>query len=270
VKILFIVLTAAALGMVCPVLGQFQNNTTPQLRCEEERGRDDRARHCEMREQTVPFGGQLTIDGHTNGGVSVIGENRNDVLVRMKIEAWAENDSAARAMASAVRVDLAAGRIGAQAPNQENRAGWAVSYEIFTPVDANLTVKTHNGGIRLSNVRGNVEFSAVNGGVHLNGVSGNVSGKTTNGGVHVQLAGDRWNGQGLEVKTTNGGVHLNVPANYSAHLEASTVNGGFRVDYPVAIAATPDHGKRLSVNLGAGGAPIRCSTTNGGVSIKKI
>jgi DUF4097 and DUF4098 domain-containing protein YvlB len=68
----------------------------------------------------------------------------------------------------------------------------------------------------------------VNGGIHLNRVSGNVSGKTTNGGVHVQLAGDRWNGQGLDVKTTNGGVHLNVPANYSAHLEASTVNGGFR------------------------------------------
>lgn len=265
-----IVICAAATGLAFPLLAQLQDNTTPELQCRDNGGRNGSARHCEMREQAAPFTGQLALDGLTNGGVSVKGWSRSEVLVRSKVEAWAEDETEARGLASSIRIDVAAGRAAANGPSTEGRRGWAVSYEVFAPHRTDLRVTAHNGGIAISDVVGNVEFSAVNGGIRLNRVAGKVSGRTTNGGVHVQLAGDRWDGQGLDVSTTNGGVRLIVPSNYSANLEATTVNGGLRSSVPGVVPSSAERGKRLSVNLGSGGAPLRFATTNGGVTIEKI
>lgn len=268
-RIRTIVICAAAV-LAFRLLAQFQDNTRPELQCRDTGGRDGRARHCEMREQTVPFTGQLTLDGLTNGGVSVKGWSRSEVLVRSKVETWAEDETEARGLASSIRIDAAAGRVAAAGPSNQRRNGWAVSYEVFTPQRTDLKITAHNGGITISDVIGNVEFSAVNGGIRLNRVAGKVSGRTTNGGVHVQLAGDRWEGSGLDVSTTNGGVRLIVPSNYSASLEATTVNGGLRSSVPGVVPSSAESGKRLSVNLGSGGAPLRFATTNGGVTIEKI
>ena len=68
-----------------------------------------------------------------------------------------------------------------------------------------------NGGVSIHDVTGNLEFKTVNGGVSLHHVGGYAHGRTTNGGVSIELGGDRWDGQGLDVTTTNGGVSLRVP-----------------------------------------------------------
>lgn len=257
---------AAALLIPAAANGQAQNNISKDLRCDENRN-SDRGRYCEVREQTIAYPGQLTIDGRTNGGVTVKGSDRGDVLVRFKITANAADDAAARALGGQVRVNLAAGRIAADGPSVQDEGGWSVSYEIFTPRQSNLDITAHNGGIAVSDVRGNVQFTTQNGGIRLARVSGNIHGRTTNGGVHIELAGNRWDGQGLDVATTNGGISLDLPAGYSAHLEASTLNGGFKSDYPI------DRGnekRRISADIGAGGATLRTATTNGGIRIRKI
>jgi DUF4097 and DUF4098 domain-containing protein YvlB len=83
----------------------------------------------------------------------------------------------------------------------------------------------------------------------------------------VELSGDRWDGETLDVRTTNGGVKMSVPENYSARLEAGTVNGGINVDFPVTVQGRLN--KQLALNLGSGGATIRAMTTNGGVHISR-
>jgi DUF4097 and DUF4098 domain-containing protein YvlB len=98
-------------------------------------------------------------------------------------------------------------------------------------------------------------------------VGGSVRGGTTNGGLVVELAGDRWDGEALDVKTTNGGIVMSVPENYSAHLETGTVNGGLSVDFPITVQGRLT--RELAINLGAGGATVRAMTTNGGVRIKR-
>jgi DUF4097 and DUF4098 domain-containing protein YvlB len=198
----------------------------------------------------------------------VFGWSRQDVLVRSKVEAYAESDAEAKSIASQVRVNTSAGKVAADGPAMENNRNWSVSYEIFVPRSANLDLETHNGGVHVASVNGNITFSAVNGGIHLAQVGGSVKGKTVNGGIHVELAGTAWQGQGLDAETTNGGIHVTVPANYSAHLEASTVNGGMHVDFPGA----PSHSKtnQVSMDLGSGGPPVRLVTTNGGVHVGTI
>ena len=258
-KLTLLLLTAGA------VLAQ---DSKPTLTCEKRGSRERGGRFCEVREQTIPYAGLLNIDGRQNGGVSVKGWNRSDVLVRAMVEARGTDDGDAQALASQVRINTAAGRIAADGPESQNQRQWYVSYEVFTPQQTNLEVKTHNGGVHLTDLRGNIQFSAVNGGIHLARVNGRVKGETKNGGVHVQLAGSRWEGEGLDLTTTNGGVHLDVPASYSAQLETSTVNGGFKSDFPMPTGVEKQ--RQVKASLGSGGAPLRIATTNGGVQIRKI
>ena len=135
------------------------------------------------------------------------------------------------------------------------------------PQRSNVSLKTMNGGISITDVTGRLEFKALNGGVHLSRVGGTVRGATTNGGLNVELSGVRWEGEALDVSTTNGGVSMSIPENYSAHLETATVNGRLHVDFPVTVQG--EITRELAVNLGSGGATVRATTTNGGVSIRR-
>jgi len=248
-----------------------QKITKGSMQCRDNDGDDRSARHCEIKEQTLPSGGVITVDGKTNGGVSIKGWERNEVLVRAKIETRAPTQAEADSLAQQVRIETAALNIRAEGPDSRNDYQWYVSYEILVPNRSDLNLKAHNGGIAVSDVSGRIEFSTTNGGVSLTRVGGAVSGSTTNGGVHVVLSGARWEGESLNVKTTNGGVNLVLPDNYSAHLETGTTNGNINSDFPLNVPRN-ERGRipnDISVDIGSGGPTIRAITTNGGVHLSR-
>lgn len=230
-------------------------------------GGKDRARQrvCEVREERMAAGSRLEVDGAANGGIRVLGWDGTDVLVRSRVAAQAERMDQAQALMEEVEVSTSGNRIRAEGPRTGRREGWSVSYEIFVPRSMDLELETTNGGITVADVSGDIRFDATNGGVTLDRLGGDVRGRTTNGGLRVTLAGDRWEGDGMEVETTNGGVTVEVPEGYSAVLEAGTTNGGMEVDFPVTIQGRV--GRRLNATLGEGGAPIRITTTNGRVRL---
>lgn len=229
---------------------------------------DSRARHCEVKEQTLAAtGGTLNIDGMRNGGISVKGWERNEILARYRINTQAATQAEADALASQIRVATAGGQIHAEGPEANEKAHWSVSYEIFVPRQTDLSLQAQNGGISISDVRGRITFEARNGGVSLKRLGGNVTGETVNGGLSVELTGSNWEGEELNVRTTNGGLSVLIPDNYSAHLETGTVNGNLNVS--PAIAEVERGARKLSLNLGSGGTNLRIYTTNGGVSIKR-
>lgn len=223
----------------------------------------------DLREVTVPATGGLNVDGGRNGGVSVKGENRSDVLVRACVQAWGSSDAEARSLLSNIRIETGS-TIKAESSSDEN---WSVSYEILVPRNTNLSLTAHNGGISIKSVDGNLEFATTNGGVNLADLSGTVKGRTTNGGVNVSLTGNSWKGSGLEVVTTNGGVNLTVPDGYAAQFETGTTNGGFKSDVAALTVQTEDdkggwqRSKRVVASMNGGGAPIKVVTTNGGIRI---
>ncbi len=239
----------------------------PEMTCNDRWQSDDRANHCEIKEFPVAATGRLSVNGGVNGGATIKGWSRGDVLVRAKIQTQAQTDAEARALAGQIRIFTSGSEVRAEGPEVRRGSGWGVSYEIFVPRQTDLSVKTHNGGIRIADVRGRIEFDALNGGVALARLAGSVHGRTTNGGLKIDLAGSQWEGEGLDASTTNGGVTMNVPAAYSARLETGTVNGGMKIDFPVTVQG--EIGRRLSVTLGAGGALVRAVTTNGGVTIRR-
>src|SRR5215470_2202557 len=250
------------------ILGQERNTKGGQLNCGEDNWYNDRlVSNCEVREETIAATGSVAVDGKQNGGIAVKGWDQNQVLVRARVQAAAPTREEADAMAKQIRIDTGGGKISASGPERDKNYQWDVSYEVFVPKRSDLSLNTHNGGISIANVNGKIDFDALNGGAVLRYVGGTVHGSTTTGGLMVELGGDHWDGETLDVKTANGGVVMAVPENYSAHLETGTVNGGLTVDFPVTVQGKIT--RELAVNLGSGGATVRAMTTNGGVRIRR-
>ncbi len=234
---------------------------------------NDKVSFADLREITAASSGSITVDAGKNGGVSVTGEDRNDVLIRACVQAWGANDEAAKAAAASIRISTG-GTIKAENTGEDN---WSVSFQISVPRSTNLNLKAHNGGISIANVDGNAEFETRNGGVNLKNLSGDVKGRTDNGGLNVVLGGTSWKGNGMDVVTTNGGVNLTLAKNYAARIETGTVNGGYKSDIPELNITTEEikggwkqRPSRITTNLNGGGAPIKVITTNGGIKINAI
>jgi len=255
---------------IVTALSAFANNDEDKdksMACHDDWHSDRLLSHCEIKEQTLPAAGAISVDGRQNGGVSVKGWDRNEILARARIQTAAPTQAEADALAQQITIETAGAKIFANGPENRRDYYWSVSYEVFVPRRSDLSLTAHNGGIAISDVQGRLDFTTSNGGVALKRVGGTVHGGTTNGGLSIELSGDRWEGEEMDVKTTNGGISMSLPENYSAHLETGTVNGNLSIDFPVTVQGRIT--RELAVNLGSGGPTIRAMTTNGGVRVKR-
>lgn len=268
-----VVALAALLALAAPP-ALAQRDPDAWLRDCRESSRWDRGeRFCEVRERTLrPTGSAIRVDGGANGGVSVYGWDKNEILVRALVQVNSDRDDRdardprdPRDIAREIEISTDGATIRAEGPR--TRRGWAVSFLVFVPRRADLDLRANNGGIHIADVSGRIEFTTTNGGVSLTNLGGRVRGDTHNGGVTVTLAGRSWDGDGIDVETRNGGVHLLVPDGYSAHLETGTINGGMNIDFPITVQGRL--GRRISTDLGRGGATVRVMTSNGGVTVRR-
>src|SRR5262249_24585602 len=159
--------------------------------------------------------------------------DRRDILVRARVRTAGLSESEAIALTKQITIEAGMLKIYAVGPEPKRYVYWSVSFEVLVPRRTDLALEAHNGGIAIADVNGRMEFNCVNGGVVLRRVGGSVHGSTTNGRLVIELAGNRWDGDGLDAKTTNGGVIISIPENYSARLETGTVNGNLTVDFPL-------------------------------------
>lgn len=267
-------IAAIALLASLSLLGQMRDNRDKDLTCQDYNYRGGwrfnrfEAHHCEIREQTVPANGRISVDPGRNGGVTVKGWTRNDMLVRSRIDAWARRDSDATTLMNEVHVDVSNGSVTSSGPSNWDDQGWSVSYEIFVPRKTGVEARAVNGGVSVSDVEGTMHLETTNGGINLSRVAGDVSGETKNGGVNVELDGNTWRGRQLDVETRNGGVTVSVPSNYSARVEAETVNGRVSSDLPVTVRGWIRR-QSLDGTIGSGGPLIHVSTVNGGVVLRR-
>lgn len=249
------------------------------------------SRVCELRRTTMPLSeGRLGVEGN-NGAIEVVGEDRADVALEAQVTAQASSKSEAEALLHEVRITTVSNDIRAEGPTAQGglfaHRSWSVSYKLRVPRRvAHAELRTSNGGIRVSDlmgqlnarssnggidvahVRGDLDASTTNGGLHLEDVGGAVHAVTTNGGVHISLGGDQWQGSGLFAKSTNGGVTVRASDRFRAHLVADTTNGGISVGFPLTTQGKLGH--HVDTDLNGGGAPVHLETTNGGISIDHL
>jgi len=264
-RIGLIALAASASGFA-----QMQNNMDKEMTCQSGNRNGRLARHCEIREQSVAGIGRLALQSD-NGSVMIKGWLQSGVMVRTRIDASADTESAAALLASKVYVDASGGQVRADGPQRESDSSWTVSYEVFVPQNGDIDLKSGNGSLSVSDIRGQIHFDAVNGSVKLMRVAGEVAGGTVNGSIQVELVGPG-DGRQMNLKTQNGSVTVTMPSSYSARVEAETDMGGIQSDFPmIGAPPTAERGqpRRLNFNIGAGGPLIHVTTGNGSVRFKR-
>jgi len=228
----------------------------------------------------------LQIHPHSNGGVQVVGWEKETYSVTA-CKAAAGSGDAAEKILSQITMSIENGRISTSGPGDEE--DWTVYLLIRTPksasidmetmngpislydVDAKLTARAHNGPISLKNFSGDAEITAVNGPISLEGSSGSVRIHTENGPISVALEGKTWSGTGLSADAKNGPLTLMVPNDYQSSFMVESTNYA-----PVSCKASICDNARKTwddnhrrIEYGNAPAMIRLSTVNGPVSVRE-
>jgi len=236
--------------------------------------RDSRARFCEVRElglKGAVRGGPLVADPGMNGGVEIVGWDRDSVGISARIQVNARTDDDAQAIARGIRIEAAGRSIRAVGPTPTGRRqSWSVSFVVFVPRRTDLSLSTQNGPLCVTGVSGQMDLSTHNGPLSLEGVGGDVRARAQNGPLSVRLSGARWDGAGLDAETMNGPAVLRIPEGYNAKVDFGTVNGPMDVGFPLTVTINGRVTDRISTTLGSGGPPVRVVTTNGPMSVRRL
>src|SRR4029077_502038 len=126
---------------------QAQKSAKGSMQCRDNDGDGRLISHCEIKEQTLPASGAISVDSKTNGGISIKGWDRHEILVRAKIETRAPTQAEADSLAQQVRIETVGLNIHAEGPESRDNYQWYVSYEIFVPRQSDLNLTASNGGI---------------------------------------------------------------------------------------------------------------------------
>ena len=232
--------------------------------------RDTREVFCEVRENRVRLasGSTVSVEGLRNGGISATGWGLDSLVVKTRIRAQARTEREARDLASEVKTTLSGGTITVDGPrSREDDSYWTASIVASVPQRSNLRLQTSNGPVSVEKVNGTLDVRTSNGPVALRELAGDVRARTTNGPMSITLAGNKWDGAGLDAQTTNGPLTITIPENYNARLETGTRNGPVRVDFPITVVGRIT--RDINTTLGTGGATIRATTTNGPLTLKR-
>jgi len=232
-----------------------------------------RSRHCEIREtgMKVTAGGPLRVEPGMNGGVEIIGWNKDSIAVTARIQVNARSMSDADAIAHDIKIEASGGTIRATGGSGPfgRRQNWSVNFIVMVPRHTDLTLSTENGPLSVQGVAGQMDLATQNGPLSLSGVGGDVHASAQNGPLMIELLGSRWDGAGLNAETQNGPADLRIPDNYNAKIEFGTVNGPMDVGFPMTVTINGRVKDRISTTLGSGGPPVRVVTTNGPMTVRK-
>lgn len=142
-----------------------------------------------------------------------------------------------------------------------------VEYEIRLPAGVNLDVKTTNGKISVSGVKGLVKLKSTNGAIWGENISGMVEAKTTNGAIQISLK-EVAPGEELGFYTTNGSIRLHLPEDLSCTLDAKTTNGSIYSDFEIRTLGKVKP-NRLKGKIGSGDGLLDLRTVNGSIKLLK-
>lgn len=145
--------------------------------------------------------------------------------------------------------------------------GW-VRHDVRLRLPRNISLKVAsiNGSVNVGQVAGEVGVTSVNGRVEISQAGSLTELSSINGRTTVSTAqiGER----GLRISSINGGVEIGLPAETRADVEVRSVNGGIDTDLPIAVIGEMRRGQLVG-KLGGGGAPIRITSVNGGVTLRR-
>jgi hypothetical protein len=234
---------------------------------------DLRASAADEWKKTYPIAANGRVEiSNVNGRIDVQPGEGATVEVRAERRARAASEALAKDKLQQVQIEEdvspASVRIETKVPRSGglfDGGGVEVHYFVRVPAGVEVRMKTVNGAIELTGLRGRVEAETTNGGVVGRGLSGPVVAETTNGGLDLDI--DELAEDGVRLSCTNGGIKLRLPRTAKATIAAQIANGGIDFgDLPLQVVGRQSR-RRLDAQLNGGGPKIEIDGTNGGISL---
>jgi hypothetical protein len=183
-------------------------------------------------------------------------------------------------------------------------AHFGVSLDVDLPVQSHLALVTSNGGVRVTNITGNVDARTSDGSIETERVNGDIRLKTSDGGitltnvrgdslnlhtndgtirchgvvaaqvdcrtsdgsVEIEFSPDAPKALNVNATTSDGSITLTAPPELSTVVEANTSDGSIHTSLPITIQGKV--GKSLQGTIGAGEGRIYLRTSDGSITIR--
>lgn len=241
---------------------------------------------------------------NANGKTRVLGEDRDDIEIRVTRNVRADCPDTAAKLLESIRLQNSDSsdvlEIEVQIPRKCSRHGLA-HLELRVPrdtkvslsstngkiclqgLDRSIRARSSNGSVSITEVRGDIDVTTANakvackcthghlrarssnGKIEVGGHEGSIDASTSNGVIKASL--DVLSGSGVSLTTSNGRIALELPDHPDADVDIRVENGHIRNDLDLE-QETGDTNGRVRGRVGKGGTPIRLRTSNGTVSIR--
>jgi putative adhesin len=211
-------------------------------------------------------GGAFTLE-NVNGRVSVT------TWAEPKVKIEADKAASSGSVLGQVRIEIhgEGGRVDVRTRVPGGGlffgGGSRVDYRVTLPAGAEVRVRTVNGRIEVTGVRGELRASTTNGAVEVREAGGPVEASTVNGSVEVRYLAFDPDGRN-RLSATNGSVTAALPAGTGGRLEAQTVNGSVHSELALESTSRVSR-RRLEGRLGKGSGSFEVSTVNGSIHLRK-
>jgi hypothetical protein len=161
----------------------------------------------------------------------------------------------------------------------------SVDMNIKVPQNVSIeSVKTSNGDIQISGVKGNISATTSNGAIVIENIEGYVSATTSNGNLEVKdttgikdlkSSNGRINTEifdftdNISISTSNGRIDVYINPMLNADIEMTTSNGQISLS-GITLNVTKSENKHITGKLGLGGNMIDIHTSNGNIYLRKL
>jgi len=155
------------------------------------------------------------------------------------------------------------------------------------PISGKVAIFTGDGDIAAQGLHGDIRLHTGDGSIRAEGLDGRLQADTGDGRMnvrgrfdaldlrtgdgHIEAEVERGSkvGAAWSLRSGDGGIVLRVPADLAANLEAHTGDGHIELDPPVTVSGTISRSD-VRGKLGAGGAPLRLQTGDGSIRVEQL
>ena len=237
------------------------------------------------------YGGTLTVLGAPAGSITIEAWSRSEVDITADIELHAdtEEDLARLAAVNSFILDddvnhlsiLTTGmhdkkfmrRAAKDFPKKLLGLPWKIDYRIRVPAATDLDINVGRGAFSLAGVEGAISFNAVESDAKLTLTGGAVMATVGRGSIYIKLAARNWRGRGADVRLATGDLTLELPAGFSADIDAEILRSGqidnsyTQLEPRERTTTTP---RSIKARAGAGGPTLAFTIGDGTLRIKQV